>query len=266
MTTIKHTIVSLLKNGYFWAGLVALVLLIAGAFLLVDGVLMPAYTRHAAAVEVPEVTHQDFEEAARTLSQRGLRAERQSQRYNPDLPRDVVIEQSPAAEAQVKPGRRVYLVVNSGRTPVVTIPSVEGTSLREAENRLRAIGLRVEEKLPDSIPSPYPNTVTRQEPQPGDSLREGEGVTLWYSTGLGEAYVTVPDVRGMPLDSAEQALLGEKLRSVNIGLGELVLEDTIVTRQRPEPETSVQEGYEIRLFFDPVESDTLEDLEAPGDV
>ena len=249
---------SLFKNGYFWGGLILLAFVIAGAFLFLDRFLMPAYTRHGDTVEVPELVNRSFEEASETLAQRGLGAERQTQRFNPDLPRDVVVKQSPRAEEHVKPGRRVYLVVNSGRTPMITIPSVEGTSLREAENRLRAIGLRVEERRPDSIPSPYQNTVTRQEPQPGDSLREGAGVTLWYSTGYGDRYVAVPDVRGMRLDSAEQTLLGQKLRSVSVGLSTLTLEDTVVTRQRPAAETEVREGYEVRLFFDPDEADSLD--------
>ena len=260
---MKSFLTSLLKNGYFWSGLFLLALLVAGAFFLADRLLMPAYTRYGDTVEVPELMNQPFEEASRALAQRGLRAERQTQRFDPDLPRDVVVDQSPRAEAQVKPGRRIYLVVNSGRTPMITVPSVAGTSLREAENRLRAIGLRVAEKRPDSIPSPYQNTVTRQEPQPGDSLREGGGVTLWYSTGYGEAYVTVPDVMGLPVDSAEQVLLRQRLRTVNVGLSALVLEDTIVTRQRPAPETEVREGYEIRLFFDPDEADSLDSVEVP---
>lgn len=265
MNTAKSFLMALLKNGYFWGGLVVLVLLVAGAFFLVDRFLMPTYTRHGDTIEVPELVNQPFEEASRTLARRGLKAERQTRRFNPDLPRDVVVDQSPRAEAQVKPGRRIYLVVNSGRTPMITLPSVEGTSLREAENRLRAIGLRVAEKRPDSIPSPYQNTVTRQEPQPGDSLREGSGVTLWYSTGYGEQYVMVPDVTGLPLDSAEQVLLQQKLRTVNVGLSALTLEDTVVTRQRPAPETEVREGYEIRLFFDPDEADSLDGTETLED-
>ena len=256
MSNVKASFLSLAKNGYFWGGLVLLAFLLAGLAFLVNGVLMPSYTRHGAGVEVPEVTDLPFETAAQTLEQRGLDVERQTRRFNPDLPRDVVTEQSPQANTRVKPGRRVYLVVNSGRTPMVTIPSLKAASLREARNRLRAIGLKVAEERPDSIPSPYKNTVTRQKPEPGDSLKEGGSVTLWYSTGLGDQNVVVPDVTGLPLDSAEYMLIREKLRSVNVGLGDFELEDTIVTRQRPAPEESVREGTEIRLFFDPADLDT----------
>ena len=258
MNNVKASLLSLAKNGYFWGGLILLAFLVAGLALLVNGVLMPAYTRHGARVEVPEVTDQPFETAAQTLEQRGLDVERQTRRFNPDLPRDVVTDQSPRANTRVKPGRRVYLVVNSGRTPMVTIPSLKDASLREARNRLRAIGLKVDEERPDPIPSPYKNTVTRQEPEPGDSLKEGSGVTLWYSTGFGEQDVVVPDVTGLPLDSAEQTLLQQKLRTVNVGLSDFELEDTIVTRQRPAPEASVREGTEIRLFFDPADLDTTD--------
>lgn len=257
---------ALMKNEYFWGGLLLLVVVAGGAYLLVDAVLMPSYTRHDAAITVPDVKAQPFEEAARVIREQNLEVERVATRdYNPQVPRNAVVDQTPPPSSKVKPGRRIYLTVNSGRTPTVQIPSVEGMSLRQAVNRIRAVGLTVKDTRPDSIPSPYTNTVTRQKPAPGDSLKEGSGVTLWYSTGLGDEYVEVPDVTGLPVDSARQQLFDRKLRSVVVRPGdttgtaqpapedETQLDgtappDTVVQQSR-EAGTRVRAGFEVRLYL-----------------
>lgn len=249
----KHTLRRLVTNGYIWAGLVVLLLLLVGAYFLFNNVLMPSYTRHDVSVTVPRVLNQPFDQAKQELEAKGLRVERSVQRFNPDLPRDVVADQNPAPNASVKPGRRVYLTVNSGETPSVKLPALEGASLREARNRLRAVGLKADDIRIDSIPSPYPNTVTRQEPAPGDSLPKGSSVTLWYSQSNDNApYVTVPDVTGQTVRAAKEALLSRRLRSVVVSVSAEEdredLESKTVVRQSREPGTSVREGFELRLF------------------
>lgn len=252
---------TLARNQFFWIGLIGLVLLGVALFVLVNNLMMPTYTRHDVAVEVPTVVEMPYDEAVALLAAQNLEPERLTQRFNPDLPRDVVVDQNPPASAQVKPGRRVYLTVNTGEVPMVPVPSVEGMSLREAQNQLMASRLKVQETRPDSIPSPYRNTVTRQRPASGDSLAEGGSVTLWYSTGLGERYVRVPDVTGLYIEEAKNVLLERRLRSVvvgeTVGRTEDTARDLLVIRQSREPGTQVREGFEVRLF-----TGTEEELEA----
>lgn len=265
----KRALRSLATNAYFWSGLAALLLLLLGAYFLFNSVLMPNYTRHDASVTVPRVVNQPVDQARQELEAEGLRVEQNTQRYSPDLPRDVVADQNPAPNSSVKPGRRVYLTVNSGETPSVKLPALKGTSLREARNRLRAVGLEADDLRVDSIPSPYPNTVTRQEPAPGDSLPKGASVTLWYSQSNEDApYVTVPDVTGQTVRAAQQALLDRRLRSVVVSTGEAEgetenIESQTVGRQSREPGTSVREGFELRLFIG--EPGDAEDAPAAGD-
>ena len=254
---------ALLKNEYFWGGVGALLLLALGVYLLFNNVLMPTYTRHDVTVTVPDVRTRPFEEAAQQLRQRNLEVERvTAQNYNANVPRNAVVDQTPPPSVQVKPGRRIYLTVNSGTTPMVQIPEVEGMSLREGINRIRSVGLNVKDTRPDSIPSPYANTITRQTPAPGDSLKEGSSVTLWYSTGLGDTYVEVPDVTNLPVQAAQQRLYDKKLRSVVVGADSeeeappAVEEEEdssapadTVARQSREPGTRVRAGFEIRLYL-----------------
>lgn len=270
----------LLKNEYFWGGLVVLLVVAGLVYYAFNSVIMPSYTRYDVTVTVPDVHDQPFEQAAHTLRQHDLEVERVTTRnYNPDVPRNTVLDQTPPENTQVKPGRRVYLTVNSGSTPMVQIPNVAGMSLREGINRVRTVGLSVEDTRPDSIPSPYPNTITRQEPAAGDSLREGSNVTLWYSTGLGDEYVEVPDVTGLPVDEAQERLNERKLRSIVVESGpsdedadqgeedltsglEPAATDT-VARQSRDPGTSVRAGFEVRLYLDGEEE--AEDEEETGE-
>ncbi len=239
---------TLLTNPYFWGGVAVLALIGGVLYVLLNSLLMPAYTRHDASLTVPDVIRMPYEQAVQVLQQRDLEVEQLVQRFNPDLPRDAVVDQNPRANALVKPGRRIFLTVNSGQQQMVKIPSLRDLSLREAENRLVGLGLRVAETLPDSIPHPHQNTVTRQQPAPGDSLPEGGSVRLWYSTGLGNQFTTVPDVTGLPLEEAQQILLDNRLRSVVIGADETEGgPERLVQRQSREPGTRVLEGFEIRL-------------------
>ena len=234
-------------NVYFWGGIGVLAAVGLLVYLVFNAWIMPSYTRYEVSVLVPDVSEYTYEQAAQMLLSNNLNVEREVQRFNPDLPRDVVVDQNPNAGASVKPGRRVYLTVNSGTTPTVRVPRVDGFSLREAQNRMISAGLKVGETRPDSIPSPHRNTVTRQRPGAGTSLPLGSNVTLWYSTGLGEQYVLVPDVSGMRVDEARRVLLGQRLRSVVIG-GRGAEE--IVNKQSPEAGTQVREGHEVRLYVE----------------
>ena len=240
---------ALMRNKWFWGGMAGLFILLFVGYFVVNSVLMPSITRQGASVQVPNVLNQPYEQAKAELESNQLDVERVVQRYNANFPRDVVIDQNPPPNATVKPGRHIYVTVNSGELQRVAVPELEGLSLREAMNRLRARGLQVEETLPDSIPAPNRNTVTRQRPAAGDSLTEGSSVTLWYSTGLGEEYATLPDVTGMTFDDARQALLDTKLRSIAIGVDE---EDDVseltVKRQSPQAGTRVRAGFEVRLY------------------
>lgn len=262
------------RNPYFWSGIAGLVAMATIVYFLFNAVLMPSYTRHDASLNVPDVLDRSFDDAQEVIKARGLDVERQVGRYNPRVAQDQVVDQTPPPGSPVKPGRRIYLTVNSGTAPVVSVPDLSGTSLREARNRLTSLGLEVGRERIDSIPSPYAETVTRQRPEPGDSLKKGAPVDIWYSRGLGNERMTVPDVRGVKVEVAERLLLQRKLRSVVINSsateernrqGETRENDpgradTPTDRQPPplwvreqglKPGTTVRSGTEVRLFATP---------------
>lgn len=269
---------TLVQNLYFWGGMGVVFLIGFGAYLVVDAVIMPTYTRHDVSTRVPNVENRPFEEAVSLMQERNLQVQRQVGRYNPNVERGVVVDQTPPANSKVKPGRRVYLTVNAGELPSVNLPDLTGMSVREAKNQLSSLGLEVGRVVEDPIPSPYANTITKQEPSPGDSLKEGKAVDLWYSTGLGEETVDVPNVVGYTVADARERLLRDELRSVVVdttltpGEGtapdiniDSLEQEIYVRRQGNPPGASVRAGTEIRLFTTPDQAAAMKKREAMGD-
>ena len=244
---------------FFWLGLLAVVGVLLGLYLVMNHVVMPAYTRQGAEATVPEVRELPFEQASAIIEGRGLRAERRDQPYNPGVPRGVVVDQNPAPRASVKPGRRIYLYVNSGPQQMVTVPDVLTLSQMNAKAQFNELGLADVEVREDTVRSPYEGTVTRQRPEPGAVVAARAKVTLWVSPGLGEedVLVDVPDVRGLAPVDARRELAGAGLwvdptRSIG----------GTVTRQEPEAGGAVREGTEVRIYSEPL-SDQPEAGDAP---
>ena len=252
-------ILQALANKYLWLGLAVLVAITGIAYVTFNSWLMPSFTRHGEAIAVPGVVSMSFDEAAAILDSIGLSSEQVTLR-KPNLPRDIIIDQNPPMDALVKPGRRIYLTVNAGDTTTVLVPNVTSFPIREARSRITIHGLTILEVLPDSIPSPHANTITRQEPIAGSAVPSGSAVTLWFGTGLGDRLVSVPDVTGLNVSEAREALLSLKLRSVVVGAGTEPVEFMTVVRQGTDPGISVREGYEIRLHLSE-ENPLLNDLD-----
>jgi len=235
-----------LSNPYLWVGIGGLSILVAIVYFVFNSIMMPNYTRHDVSTEVPDVMNLSAEVADSVLASAGLRTELVVLR-KPNLPLDVVIDQTPPPRAQVKPGRHIYLTVNTGDTTTVLVPRVETYGVRQARNMISQSDLVVGSVLPDSIPSVYEDIVTHQEPAAGERVPPGTVVNLLFGTGLGDEFVTVPDVTGLPVDEARAALLGLRLRSIVIGETAELDDLPIVLEQGPEAGASVKEGYEIRL-------------------
>ncbi len=240
--------VPVLKSRSFWLGLLAIVGALVLAFVLVNSVLMPIYTRQGAAVTVPEVRDLSYEDAVRIAEDRRLRPERRDQPFNPSVPRDRVLDQNPAPSAEVKPGRRLYLYVNSGPERTVQMPEIRTLSESLARAELNELGLVQVDVERDDRPSPYPGTVARQRPEPGETIGTGDRVTLWISPGLSGEEVEIPDVRGLAPDAAAAAL-----QRAGLWVDPTRTVSGTITRQEPEAGSTVRQGTEVTLSSIPIE-------------
>ena len=243
-----HWFRPVLRSRYFWGGLGALAVLLIVLYMVVNAWVMPTYTRYGVHVTVPSVENMTYAQAAALLEAEGLRPEREEQQYNPNVPPGHVLDQNPAPESTVKPGRRVYLKINSEDVPIVRVPDFKGINDRQARNRIRSLGLRVGTIETDTIPSPYPNTITRQEPRAGEDVDQGAVVNLWISPGLSAFQTDVPDVTDLSLEEARQVLLRAKLRPFVRPAEAEGEEDMYVERQEPRAGQRVQEGSEVRIY------------------
>ncbi len=237
-----------ITHRYFWLGLLAIVGALLGLYLMMNYVVMPVYTRQGAAVIVPEVRELSFEQASNLVEDRNLKPERRDQPFNPSLARDAVVDQNPQPNASVKPGRRVYLYVNSGARQLVTVPDVLNETEMNAKATLGKAGIDNVEVRRDENRSPNAGTVTRQNPSAGETVGAESRLTLWVSPGLGDEKVIVPDVRGRaPVDArralTEAGLWVDPTRAVG----------GTITRHQPEAGAEVRKGTEVRIYSDPLD-------------
>lgn len=250
MSSAGRWIKSAARTRTLWLGLLVVVSGVVGLYFVVNSVLMPLYTRQNVEVTVPEVRELTFEEAARLIEGRRLRPERRDQPFNPAFSRDVVLDQNPGPNASVKPGRRIYLYVNSGTERTVAMPELRTLTEGVARAELSDLGVTEVVVRSDETPSPFSGTVTRQNPDAGVMIRTSESVTLWLSPGPGDAVVSVPDVRGMAYEAAVAALSDAGLwvdptRSVS----------GTITRQEPSAGVDTRIGSEVRLSSVPIEEE-----------
>ncbi len=119
--------------------LVFVVLLVVGAWYATM-----SYTRHGEIISVPDITKAHHTDAALLLSQYGLEAVVADSGYNRNLAVGCVLMQQPKAGTEVKSGRKVYLTVNSGSAPTLTMPDIaDNCDVYEAEIRLRTMGFKL---------------------------------------------------------------------------------------------------------------------------
>lgn len=191
----------------FLASLIAFGIMMA---LILDFLIMPAYTNYNEGVTVPDVTKISLDEATSLLDDYGLRHEVLDRRAHSAYPADYIIDQSPSPQQIVKPNRKIYLTVNTAQTPQTVVPDVVNMSLRNAEIQLENHGLVVGTKSYES--SRFRNTILRQSVAPGDTVDRGTVVNLSVSDGLGSRIVDVPEIIGMRLSEAQQNITKAGLR------------------------------------------------------
>ena len=132
-----------LTSKYIWLNLLAmaivLVLLVVGAKFGID-----IYTHHGEAILIPDIRHKSYADAKQILANEGLLIEVTDTGYVRTLPAECILEQSPQPGDKVKSGHVIYVIVNSGNTPTITLPDIiDNSSVREAIAKLTAMGFKV---------------------------------------------------------------------------------------------------------------------------
>lgn len=132
-------------SGRLWANL-GLMFIVVVALCLCVKFGIDLYTHHGEEIQIPNVKHLLYADAEHILESKGLRIVVSDTGYVKSLTPDCVLEQSPEAGQLVKPGRTIYVVINSSSSPMLTIPDIiDNCSYREARAKLIAMGFKVGE-------------------------------------------------------------------------------------------------------------------------
>ena len=123
----------------------AMIALLFVGVAVVSFLVMMFGTRHGVSRTVPDFKGLRLADAEYYASRRGLHIVVNDSLFVPAYEGGIVLDQLPKGGVSVKPGRKVYVPINSFCQPQVPVPYVAGRSLRQAKNMLEAAGLTIAE-------------------------------------------------------------------------------------------------------------------------
>ena len=130
----------------------------------------------------------------------------------------IAYTQDPEAGREVKPGRKVYLVLNANQPKMIDMPKLVDLSKRQALSVIEILGLKVKEL--QYRPDPCVDCVIAQlykgQPiAPDERIRRGEAITLVLGSGENGERVPVPDLTGLSMADVQLVL---NMASLNLGV------------------------------------------------
>ena len=167
------------KNWFYNIGAAIVVL---GVLIFTVYLALGWYTKHDVKIPVPNVVGQTVSNAEIMMENEGLTVKIIDSVYNEKAEPFSIIEQIPAAGNEVKPGRAIYVVINSGNKPKIKMPKLVDQSLTLATAVLKNNGLILGD-ISFSYDEIGNNLVISQkingrEVQPGTLLTKGTKIDL----------------------------------------------------------------------------------------
>jgi beta-lactam-binding protein with PASTA domain len=122
------------------------------AYLLIAMLFTSWYTRHGESIKVPKIEGMPAENAAELLDNNDLEMVIVDSVFKEDVKPNTVVEQDPQPDMNVKPGRIIYVTVNTGLKPKVKMPKLVNGGANLAKVLLQNAGLKLGRI--DSVSSP----------------------------------------------------------------------------------------------------------------
>lgn len=162
--------------------------------------------------------------------------------YNPAVTPGEICGQQPAAGRTVKAGQALTVQISLG-TDWISMPDLTGQNRDEALAALHALQLSpVVEFESDNTVAAY--TVLRTEPAAGEQLAAGSAVKVTVIRPLPDPNRPIPNVQGMALDAARDALQQAGLTAVVAGGAT----EGTVTAQDPIPGNLVKVFSPVTIY------------------
>ncbi|WP_134700316.1 Stk1 family PASTA domain-containing Ser/Thr kinase [Ammoniphilus sp. YIM 78166] len=194
-------------------------------------------------VVTPRVERMYLEEAIKVLNEKDLNYVIQ-ERFNDEVPKDMVIRQTPPPSMRVKQKSEITLFVSKGQQEIA-MPDLVGLPERHIELQVEKFAnVKIERKPSNDYAS---GIVMNQEPSAGEMVIPSQtNVLIQISTG--KQTVLVPDLQGLTVDQAEAALARAGLKKGRVKLEASYLKEGTIFRQYPfQAGSQASPGAEIEL-------------------
>ena len=246
MSFIKKTY-EIFRTSPVLRTLVAIVVAIA-LMLIVAHYLMQLGTRHGSRCSVPDFTGISIGDAEHLAKKHDLEIIVNDSLYVPVYDGGIVLEQNPNAEVAVKPGRKIYVTINSFAQKSVKIPYVTGYSLRQAKNNLEIAGLEIAELIYQSDMATNnvleerfrDRVITRND---NIEAEAGSGITVVVGVSAESGAVSVPKVIGFPLKEAKS-----RLWEVGLNVGRVIFDEDIEVLDRKNARVYLQSPQQNKVL------------------
>jgi serine/threonine-protein kinase len=204
--TIERLGRSLLRNGLL--GLALLATVAVSAIFTMRSVLS------AQQVVVPALIGRRLPEAGFLAGQQSLTLRIEGKRFDERVPTGRIAAQEPLGRSLLKAHRSVRVWLSAGPRKI-TVPAIEGTSVRSARLALEQAQVPITRVVEVDDPSEE-GTVLVQHPPAGDAGAAAEGASLLVSRGPLRADYLMPDLIGRQADAAIERLRGVGLKVADV--------------------------------------------------
>ena len=235
---------------------------------IVSFIAMAIGTRHSARRKVPDFVGLRLNDAEYFAGRRNLEIVINDSLHVSTYPGGVVLDQLPKGGVVVKPGRKIYVTINSVRQRMVDVPYVAGRSLRQAKNMLETAGLTIDhlEYAEDMATNYVLAEFVGAEEVLEDSLvvraEKGSGVILRVGVAPNDM-TAVPQILGRTLYEAKS-----RLWESGLNIGEIEFDEGMPALERnrakvykqsilPNAEVAYGERVSLHLTLDAEKVDSM---------
>ena len=147
---------------------------------------MPNFVAYKKEATPTPTSYTPLEKARTILNRMGLALENIESRFDTNIPKDCVIDQTPAPNVSVKRGTKVTLLVSKGPEEAnVILPNFIGSTPAEAGKQLKELGLDVGNVVAVPRADMPAGRIINQFPPVGTMMKRGEKVNFEVSKSVG---------------------------------------------------------------------------------
>ncbi len=224
-------------------------------------IFIPSYTNHGQTVSVPDLEGYEYHELENYLKERDLRYEvTLDSGFNNELKPLSVMKQNPKPGNKVKKGRKVYVTLNAKNAPLIKMPNLVNSQLKNAQEIIGNVGLVRGEIV--YVPDIGINVVLEQKyrgrnVKEGFEIPKGSQIDLVVGDGLGNQILDVPSIIGMDEIDAEFLIIGSGLRMGKINYVQTdSVPQGIIIQQIPPAGAEVKTGEPIDVWISDLKKNT----------